>query len=250
LKELVDDRIDKILNNDCDEYLRNSLLYSLLKSGNLSIDQIKENILTILNLGVDTTSFVITRNLLTLSMNVDIQDKLYNILKDKMDIDGKVTKELYKELSYVDNIIRETHRVYPPMPWLIKKSHYDCTIDDHHIPKETMIIINLHNVQNDPKYIDNPDKFIPERWNYDSVESRKGTDKEIIDHLLFNGPFGVGPRMCLGSRAAKLEIKTLLIKLFRKYKIEALPEQDVKFVPSTFFRIEPFPKLKIKLREE
>jgi len=66
----------------------------MMQSDKFTIDQIKENILTFLQLGVDTTSYVLSRNILLLCQHEDVQDKLYNILKDKMDIDGDIDETL------------------------------------------------------------------------------------------------------------------------------------------------------------
>lgn len=67
-------------------------------------------------------------------------------------------------------------------------------------------------------FFDDPEDFLPERWMSEEVASRKGTDKELIDHQLLKNPFSFGPRMCLGSRLAEMEIKALVARIVQDHE--------------------------------
>ena len=78
------------------------------------------------------------------------------------------------------------------------------------ITEGTIIHIPISGIHNDPKYWENPDEFIPERFS----EENKGN---IQSGTYF--PFGQGPRMCLGNNFARFEAKVMLIHLLRNFSI-------------------------------
>ena len=61
-------------------------------------------------------------------------------------------------------------------------------------------------MSNDPKYVSEPEKFIPERWI-------KGSAYYIEMNPFAFLPFGHGPRMCIGRRFAELETQIILVKV-------------------------------------
>ncbi len=89
----------------------------------------------------------------------------------------------------------------------------DVTLCGYSVPAEKRVVIAPHPIQMDPSLVEDVDKFIPERWSEEEVAKRKGTRKELIDHILCKRPFSFGARMCLGSRVAELEIKAFLAHL-------------------------------------
>lgn len=73
-------------------------------------------------------------------------------------------------------------------------------------------MIPVWNFHRDPKYFPNPGKFDPDRF------SEENRDKIDPDTYL---PFGVGPRNCIGSRFALMELKTIMYHLLLKFTFEA-----------------------------
>jgi len=123
----------------------------------------------------------------------------------------------------------------------------------YRIPANTRFFLGLDAMQNDPKFTDQPEEFLPERWSPEEVAKRKGTEKEIIDHKLASEPFGYGPRMCLGARIAKIEIRTYLAQLLRDWRITISPNAQ-PFVISdemtTMTAAKPFPKFDFETRQK
>jgi cytochrome P450 len=78
-------------------------------------------------------------------------------------------------------------------------------------------------VQRDPRWFDEPEAFRPERWLGD-LESR-------LPRCAYF-PFGDGPRVCIGGGFAMLETVLLLAVIARRYRLELVPGQQFRLVPS------------------
>lgn len=95
-----------------------------------------------------------------------------------------------------------------------------CCTKDYEIPDTNVIIdegttvaISVSGLQNDPKYYEQPDKFIPERFDEENVSGKSFTEMPFLT-------FGDGPRICMGLRLAKLESKIAILLLLRRFKFE------------------------------
>ncbi|WCJ31288.1 Cytochrome P450 81Q32 [Euphorbia peplus] len=123
------------------------------------------------------------------------------VLKEaKNEIDKEIGQEKMLEesdsitkLPYLQNIISETFRLYPPGPLLLPHlSQSECTIGDFYVPKNTIVFINAWAIQRDPKLWDDADKFKPERFQQNQGENFN------FKYL----PFGLGRRSCPGMGLA------------------------------------------------
>ena len=86
------------------------------------------------------------------------------------------------------------------------------------IEKNVGIIVPIYGFHRDPKYFPDPHKFDPERF---SEENRRNIDPDT--YL----PFGIGPRNCIGSRFALMELKTLLYYLLLNFKFEVTAKTQI-----------------------
>lgn len=87
------------------------------------------------------------------------------------------------------------------------------------IQEGTSIIIPVAAIHRDPKYFPNPNEFQPERFDDEMVANKNFIEMPYI-------PFGDGPRICIGLRLAKLQIKIGLVLLLQKFHFE-LDEQHI-----------------------
>ena len=103
------------------------------------------------------------------------------------------------------------------------------------IPTGSLIFISPYVMHRDPRYFDNPDAFIPERW-------ADGLDKRIPRYAYF--PFGGGPRVCIGNQFALMEAKLVLATIAARYQLALASSEPVELDPLITLR----PKAGIDMR--
>ncbi|EAT41567.1 AAEL006815-PA [Aedes aegypti] len=174
--------------------------------------------------GFDTLSTGLTFLTYELALNPEIQQRLYEeVMETESNLDGKpLTYEVLQQMKYMDMVISESLRKWPPG---IVADRY-CTKDYQFkdgpgsflIEKGTSLWIPTIAIHNDPRYYPNPDKFDPERFS-DENKSKINPAAYI--------PFGVGPRNCIGSRLALMEMKSVVYYLLREFSFEPTEKTQI-----------------------
>ncbi|CAI9092355.1 OLC1v1027571C2 [Oldenlandia corymbosa var. corymbosa] len=159
------------------------------------------------------------------------------IEKVKAEIDAHVPEDRLLEekdlsnLTYLQNVVKETLRFYPPIPFLIPhEASEDCTVSGYSISKGTMLLVNLWAIHRDPKLWENPMEFKPERH-----EGRK----QDQDYSLM--PFGAGRRGCPGAVLGTRMLELVLGTLVQAFEWERISEELVDMSEGKGFSL---PKLK------
>lgn len=115
------------------------------------------------------------------------------------EIDTKVGKERWvqesdiKNLVYLQAIVKETLRLFPPGPLAVPhEAMEDCRVSGYYVPKGTRLLVNVWKLHRDASIWQEPDKFMPERF----LTSHKEVDFTGHHHEFV--PFGSGRRSCPG----------------------------------------------------
>eukprot|EP00899_Mesostigma_viride_P023916 jgi/Mesvir1/4709/Mv05634-RA.2 len=130
-------------------------------------------------------------------------------------------EDLEDKFPYVEAVIKESLRVYPPVAAMTRVALEDVELGGHFIPAGTGVIVPAMAMNMDPKVFPNPDVFNPDRFR-----GKGGEEKKDYPHL-FN-PFGVGPRMCLGHRFAMLEAMLVFIRLYQNFSFARAPPTSLE----------------------
>ncbi|KAF6208006.1 hypothetical protein GE061_016455 [Apolygus lucorum] len=171
--------------------------------------------------GFETTSTTISYAMHELALNHRIQEKLYTeIVTVSAKHNGQLTFEAIQEMKYLDHVISETLRLYPPVPALTRKVTKDYRVPhtDVVLPVGSFMTMPIVALQLDPSLFPDPLTFNPDRFS------------EEKEHTIVKGsylPFGSGPRICIGARFAKLEIQVALVKILLKYNIVKCDKTEV-----------------------
>ncbi|MFH5797835.1 cytochrome P450 [Haladaptatus sp. CMAA 1911] len=205
--------------NDADgEGVISTLLSATDEHGNhMSDEQIRDEVVTLLLAGHETTALSLTLTMYALAQYPEVEEKLVAELDEVLDGETPTMDDL-SDLTYTERVVKESMRLYPPVPGIVREATKPDIIGGYEIPAGATVQMNQWVVHRDPRWYDDPRAFRPERW----------TDKfeKSLPKLAYF-PFAAGPRRCIGDRFAMLEARLLLATIYQQYHIELTPEAEL-----------------------
>lgn len=232
-EKIIDDR-KKDPNSDNYIDLLSTLLHTTYADNGMYMEmsQVKSEVKTIFGAGHETSANSLKWTFILLHKNKDKKIKLIKELR-KLTSDEVNDFSKINEITYLDNIISESLRLFPTA-WLIgRKATKTHRLGKFNMKKNHQVLIPLYSLHRDENVWEKPNEFIPERFQ----------DKNYSKYDYI--PFGGGPRMCIGSHFTYLELKILLAKIFYHFDFDFISEVSYEFMPLITMR--PVSDLKIKL---
>ena len=209
--------------------------------GRMTDEQIRDECLTLFLAGHETTAVAMTWTWYLLSQNPDKEEKLNEELGSVLNGRTPAFDDL-PNLKYTEAVIAESIRLFPPAWAIGRLSTEEYALGEYHLPKKSLILISPYITQRDPRFWENADEFIPERWEKLSV-------KEAGQRNIYL-PFGGGIRRCIGESFAWTETILLLATLARKWKLRLIPEQKIGVHPMITLRPKYGMRMQIQRRED
>nr|AIX87503.1 P450 carotenoid beta-ring hydroxylase [Lycium barbarum] len=200
-----------------------SILHFLLASGDeVSSKQLRDDLMTMLIAGHETSAAVLTWTFYLLSKEPSVmaklQDEVDSVLGDRFP-----TIEDLKKLRYTTRVINESLRLYPQPPVLIRRSIEEDIVGGYPIKRGEDFFISVWNLHRCPNHWEEADRFNPERWPLD------GPNPNETNQNYSYFPFGGGPRKCVGDMFATFENVVAVAMLVRRFDFQlALGAPPVK----------------------
>jgi len=191
----------------------------------LSDQQIRDEIVTLLLAGHETTALTLTYTLHLLGRHPDVEATLHEEVDAVLDGRTPTVADL-DDLTYTERVVKEELRIYPPVWELIREAVTDDQVGDYHVPAGTTVAVQPWVLHRDPRYFEEPEAFRPERWT-------TAFERELPPFAYF--PFGGGPRRCIGDRFARLEARLVLATVARDWRLEPVAD-ELSFSPSITLR--------------
>nr|AAR97606.1 cytochrome P450 9E1 [Diploptera punctata] len=172
--------------------------------------------------GFETVSTLMCFASHLLAVHPDIQTRLQKEIDQTLqENDGKVTYESVHSMKYLDMVLSETLRLYPPAVFMDRKCVKTYTLPTE--PSYTLqpgegIWIPVHGIHHDPEYFPDPEKFDPERFSDENKDKIKP-----FTYL----PFGSGPRNCIGNRFALMESKIVLVHMLSRFNFKVVSRTPI-----------------------
>jgi cytochrome P450 len=176
----------------------------------MSERQVRDEVMTLLLAGHETTALTLTWALTLLDRDPEARGRLAAELAQVLE-DRAVAPEDVPALNYANAVINETLRLYPPAYVTGREAVRDTQIGGIPIPRRHIILVSMYATHRDPRFYPEPDAFRPERW-LDGLEKRLPRGAFI--------PFGMGSRKCIGSAFAMMEATLLLATIARRWRFE------------------------------
>ncbi|XP_050231452.1 cytochrome P450 71B34-like [Mercurialis annua] len=172
----------------------------------LTKDHIKAVLMNIFLAGISTGSDSLIWAMAELVKNPKVMNKAKEEIRNVIGIKERVTERDTDELHYLKMVIKETLRLYPPVPLLLaRQAISNFQINGYDVNPEMIIQINVWAIGRDPEYWKDPEEFLPERFMDSSVDF-KGQNFELL-------PFGGGRRGCPGQYMGTVMLELVLTNL-------------------------------------
>ncbi|KAH9871610.1 hypothetical protein J1614_005865 [Plenodomus biglobosus] len=168
--------------------------------------------------GTETTATLVSGLTYYLLTTPASMQNLVCEIRGKFADDGDMTMERLAALPYLNACIKESFRVYPPVPLAMPRRVPEdgSTIVGQFIPPGTAVGIPQHAMNTQPRNFKLPMEYIPERW--------LGDERFEADQRHAVQPFSVGTRDCLGKNMAWHEMRLLVAKVLYNFDLELCPE--------------------------
>ncbi|CAN0830358.1 Protein LUTEIN DEFICIENT 5, chloroplastic, partial [Linum grandiflorum] len=191
-----------------------SILHFLLAGGDdVTSKQLRDDLMTMLIAGHETSAAVLTWTFYLLSKEPAVLAKLQNEV-DAVLGDRFPTIEDMKKLKYTTRVINESLRLYPQPPVLIRRSLDNDMLGKYPIKRGEDIFISVWNLHRSPHHWQDAAKFNPERWPLDGPNPNE--TNQNFSYL----PFGGGPRKCVGDMFATFETVVAVAMLVRRFNFQ------------------------------
>ncbi|CAG5128994.1 unnamed protein product [Candidula unifasciata] len=192
----------------------------------LTREEIVDNVIEVFMGGIDTTANATAFLFYLLSKHESVQTRLVAEIDSLLGKRQADSSDL-QQLPLLKACVKETLRLFPPIPINARTTTEDVAIGGYHIPKNTILMMNLYVVSRDETVFPEPDEFRPDRW-------LRG--EETSAHPFSLIPFGFGTRSCVGEFGAV----SLVLQHFRLQKSDLF---DIK--PSVRTQLTPGPELPV-----
>lgn len=211
LNKYIDRARDSLENRKTDLKLATdlTLLENLLAKDRLEVSDIQTLFMDMMLIGVNAVTFTISYLLYYLGKMPRCQIKLYKEIESQKTLNMAT----FAEMPYLQACIKECLRLKPPMPLLSRTLNNDVIINNYHIPRDTFVLIATHLISLNEEYFEDADKFKPERWLNDEMESME-------KQLYISIPYGYGLKACFGKQMAQMQISYLLVKILKRFRVE------------------------------
>ncbi|XP_045446641.1 cytochrome P450 4X1-like [Melitaea cinxia] len=190
-------------------------------------EELREETLALATAGSDTSAVGTCFAILLLSQHMDVQDKIYREIQEVLgDTDKTLEAEDLMKFNYLRAVIKETLRLYPPVPITVRYLKKDLELPTGiTLPEGSNVVTSIWSIHRNPRHwgddanVFNPDRFLPGKAPQPNAFM----------------PFSYGPRSCPGYQYAMFSMSTTLINLLRRYRIK--PASNYKYDENNPLRV-------------
>jgi cytochrome P450 len=219
--------------------LLSMLLLAQDEDGNHMTDkQLRDEAVTIVLAGHETTANALTWSWWLLSQHPEVEAKLHEEVDRVL---GNRTPRLedLRQLEYTDMVFKEAMRLYPPLPSIGRQSIVPVELAGYSLPTGSIVLISPHALHRDARWWNQPEAFIPERFS-------KENETSIPRYAYL--PFGGGPRVCIGNSFAQMESVLLVATIAQRFQMRPSPADQVA-IPEPTLTLRPRHNLTMRLEK-
>jgi cytochrome P450 len=190
----------------------NDLLSMLVATPGLTDEVIRDQLLTMLIAGHDTSTALLAWALYLLGLHPAV------MAQARAEVEAVLGREpptlaQTMQLRYLDSVINETLRLYPPLHLGLRTAALDLEFQGFHIPAGSRVVYSPYLTHRQAHHWPEPAQFIPERFN-------QSTGRMYPPYSFV--PFGGGSRTCIGAAFAQVEAKVILARLLQQFELQLI----------------------------
>ncbi|RDI71809.1 cytochrome P450 [Halopelagius longus] len=192
-----------------------SVLLRAKKRGDQTDEQLRDEMMTMLLAGHDTTALTLTYAWYLLSQHPEAEAKVHEEL-DAVCGGETPTMADVRRFDYIERVLQEAMRLYPPVYVIFREPQVDVRLGGYRVPEGSAVMLPQWVVHRSPRWYDSPEEFDPDRW----LPERRAKRPRFSYF-----PFGGGPRHCIGKQFSMLEAQLILGTVAQRYELEYVREK-------------------------
>jgi cytochrome P450 len=213
--ELIHERDGTQYGNgdDADDEQPMDLLSILLRArdeGDQTDEDLRDEMVTMLLAGHDTTALTLTYTWYLLSEHPEVESRLHAEFDDLLG-ERLPTFADVRGMEYTEAVLQEAMRLYPPVYTIFREPQVDVRLGGYRIPAGSAVMLPQWAIHRSERYWDAPVTFDPDRWLDERADERP---------RFAYFPFGGGPRFCIGKQLSLLEARLILGTVCPRYRLE------------------------------
>ncbi len=186
-----------------------SILLRAQARGEQSDEQLRDELMTMLLAGHDTTALALTYAWVLLSEHPEAEARLHEELDAVLGGDAPTAADA-SELAFTERVVQEAMRLYPPVYAIFREPKVDVRLGETRVPEGSAVLLSQWVFHRSPRFWDDPETFDPDRF---APARRRGRPRFAYF------PFGGGPRHCIGKQFSMLEAKLILGTVAQRYRL-------------------------------
>ena len=185
-------------------------LLGMLVNAGMDDDLIRDQLLTMLIAGHDTSTALLAWALYLLTSHPSVMEQVRQEVQQALGTNPPTIDNI-SQLTYLGQVIDETLRLYPPIHLGSRQVVDDIEFNGFLLPAGIRLMYSIYLTHHDPKYWEEPDSFSPARF----IPENK---RKILPYTYL--PFGGGARNCIGTAFALVEAKVILARIIQRYDLQ------------------------------
>ena len=187
-----------------------SILLRARDRGEQSDENLRDEMVTMLLAGHDTTALTLTYTWYLLSEHPEVESQLHDEIDSLLGGERPTFADV-RGMEYTEAVLNEAMRLYPPVYTIFREPQVDVRLGGYRVPAGSAVMLPQWAVHRSERYWDSPLEFDPDRWLDDRADDRP--------RFAFF-PFGGGPRFCIGKQLSLLEARLILGTVCQQYRLE------------------------------
>ncbi|XP_025906201.1 cholesterol 24-hydroxylase [Nothoprocta perdicaria] len=211
-KEATMDILTQILKGDALKEMRDD-------------ENMLDNFVAFFVAGHETTANQLSFTVMAVAQHPEILERLQAEVDEVIGAKRHIDYEDLCKLKYLSQVLKESLRLYPPIPGTLRWTETETVVDGIKIPANTTLNFSTYVMGRMEKFFKDPLTFNPERFSKDAP-------KPYYSYF----PFSLGPRSCIGQAFAQMEAKVVMAKLLQRFEFQLVPGQSFKLLDIGTFR--------------